>query len=54
MAVLADLPVTCRLRWSTAFLADARQKPSAGDGYDEMAQIRWQTAARTRVEGTSR
>ncbi len=44
MVVWADLrtnpAVTCSiamLRWSTAFLAGARQKPPAGDG--EMAQI---------------
>jgi hypothetical protein len=50
-AVLADRPVTCSAamaRWSTAFLADTRQKPSAGYSYDETAQIRWQTSARNR------
>jgi len=38
------------LRWSTSSLADARQKPSDGDGYDEMAQILWQTSARDRAK----
>ncbi len=51
-AVLADGPVTCSvamLRWSTSSLADTRQKPSDGDGYGEMAQIRWHTSARDRA-----
>ena len=48
-AVLANKPVTCSaamLRWSTPSLADTRQNPQTGHGYDEMAQIRWQKSAR--------
>jgi hypothetical protein len=37
------------LRWSSSSLADTRQQPSDGDGYSEMAQIRWQTSARISI-----
>ena len=47
--VLVDGLLICNaamVRLSTSSLADARQKPSEGDGYDVMAQILWQTSAR--------
>jgi hypothetical protein len=45
---LADGPLihsAATLRLITSSLGDQRQKPSDGNGYDEMAQILWQTSA---------
>jgi hypothetical protein len=45
---LADGPLiysAAMLRLITSSLGDGRQKPSDGNGYDEMAQILWQTSA---------